>query len=271
MIPLYKAMIRPILEYANPVWHPTLRKHINFIEGVQRRFTEKIIGCSSLNYEERLKELNLPSLEYSRVIGDLTEVYKILHHWYDRCTTQSLLTLSQEELTRRHEYKLTKKFTNTRLYQPFFTNRIINRWNKLPTEAVSASTPNTFKNHIDEHFKKLIYNTELTEEHMWLQSIYYSSEWKLKPNVHWENTVSDHLEGKRLLAYNASCCYVMLWASRSFKSVYDGMRATQTRPRFILSSERVGAGRDSSRTQNLVFTGRRSTNWAIPAILSYTH
>ena len=80
MIPLYKAMIRPRLEYANPVWHPTLRKHINFIEGVQRRFTEKIIGCSSLNYEERLKELNLPSLEYSRVRGDLTEVYKILHH-----------------------------------------------------------------------------------------------------------------------------------------------------------------------------------------------
>ena len=146
MIPLYKALIRPILEYANPVWHPTLRKHINLIEGVQRRFTKKIIGCSSLDYEERLKELNLPSLEYRRVRGDLIEVYKILHHLYDPCTTQSLLTLSQQEITRRHEYKLTKKFTNTRLYQSFFTNRIINRWNKLPAEAVSASKLNAFKN-----------------------------------------------------------------------------------------------------------------------------
>ena len=164
MIPLYKALVRPILEYANPVWHPILKKHINLIEGVQRRFTKKIIGCSDLTYEDRLASLSLPSLEYRRMRGDLIEVYKIVHQLYDPCTTQSLLTFSNNEITRGHDYKLTKISTNTRLFQSFFTNRIINRWNKLPSEAVCASSLNAFKNQIDKLFKDQIYSTELSDE-----------------------------------------------------------------------------------------------------------
>ena len=32
MIPIYKALIRPIIEYANPVWNPYTRKYIDLIE-----------------------------------------------------------------------------------------------------------------------------------------------------------------------------------------------------------------------------------------------
>ena len=164
MIPLYKALIRPILEYGNPVWHPSLKKHISLIEGVQTRFTKKIIGQSDFSYEERLENLKLPSLEYRRLRGDMIEVYKILHQIYDPCTTKPLLTqVSQGEITRGHEYKLTIFFTKTRLYQTFFTNRIINCWNKLPSEIVSASSLNAFKNQIDKHLRKHMYSIELMD------------------------------------------------------------------------------------------------------------
>ena len=61
MVPLFKSLVRPVLEYANPVWHPYLKKYIKLIEGVQRRFTKKINGAANLTYENRLRWLKLPS------------------------------------------------------------------------------------------------------------------------------------------------------------------------------------------------------------------
>ena len=130
---------------------------------MQRRFTKRVIGLSNLDYEERLRKIKLPSLEYRRLRGDMIEVYKIVHKIYDPCTTQTLLTPSGEDITRGHKYKLTKTFTNMRSYQKFFTSRVTNEWNKLPPEAVSASSLNAFKHLLDNHMEKHWYSTELSE------------------------------------------------------------------------------------------------------------
>ena len=74
---LYKSLLRPHLEYTNPVWAPYLHKHINSLENVQRRVTRQIPGLSGMMYEERLRKLGLPTLAYPRLRGDLIEVYKI--------------------------------------------------------------------------------------------------------------------------------------------------------------------------------------------------
>ena len=71
MIPLFKSLVRPTLEYANVVWFPSKRKDINTLEDVQRRFTKRIVGMNELSYEDRLKKMNLPSLEYRRIRGDM--------------------------------------------------------------------------------------------------------------------------------------------------------------------------------------------------------
>jgi len=47
------------LEYGSVVWSPWKKKYVNNIEQVQRRFTKLIYGMMGLNYEQRLKELNL--------------------------------------------------------------------------------------------------------------------------------------------------------------------------------------------------------------------
>ena len=73
MVPLFKSLVRPILEYANSVWSNNLRKNIDSIERVQRFFTKLILEVRELSYEERLIYLKLPSLEFRIFRGDLIE------------------------------------------------------------------------------------------------------------------------------------------------------------------------------------------------------
>ena len=161
MVPLFKALVRPHLEYANAVWAPYKRKDIDKLEKVQRQFTKRIKGLSEYDYETRLRILKLPSLEFRRVRGDLIEVFKITHNIYDPLTTHSLLQLSTNNKTKGHSYKLHKKRFNTKKYQHFFTNRVTNLWNKLPEDTVSADNINTFKNRVDVFLKKYIHKINL--------------------------------------------------------------------------------------------------------------
>ena len=163
MIPLFKSLVRPILEYANVVWSPHLRKHIDNIESVQRNFTKRIIGMKDLDYHERLKILKIPSLEFRRFRGDLIEMYKICHKLYDPITTNELFEfVSDKSATRGHNFKVKKHHVKTNSFHNFFTNRIVNPWNNLPSEIVNAATMNTFKNKVDSYYKSIIFTTNLT-------------------------------------------------------------------------------------------------------------
>ena len=79
MITLYKSLIRSHLEYCCPLWHPSKIADIELLEGVQREFTRKIKGFQALNYRERLKALNLCSLQRRREKYTLICMWKILH------------------------------------------------------------------------------------------------------------------------------------------------------------------------------------------------
>ena len=164
MIPLYKSLVRSVIEYANTVWNPYHKKYINLIESIQRNFTRIIRGTRSMGYEKRLKYLKLPSLEYRRLRGDLIECYKIIHHKYDPHTTDKLLTLTSSCITRSNSLKLTKLRFNGDQFKNFFINRVINLWNKLPHYVVNASSLNNFKNSIDRILKPFIYSININTD-----------------------------------------------------------------------------------------------------------
>ena len=76
---LYKAVVRPHLKYSNSVWCPFKKGDIENIEKVQKL----IISLKKLPYPERLRQLKLPTLKYRRLRGDMIEVFKIIHNYYD--------------------------------------------------------------------------------------------------------------------------------------------------------------------------------------------
>ena len=149
---LYKSLVRPHLEYANQVWHPHLRKHINSVENVQRRATRLIPGYSKLSYEERLCKLNLPSLAYRQTWGDMIEAYKIATNKYDPDVSQNLLRFNPR-ISRSHQFKLQKTYSRTNLRKHSFFNRIVETWNSLPESVITARTLHSFEHRLDHHWR----------------------------------------------------------------------------------------------------------------------
>ena len=150
---LYKSLVRSHLEYGQSVWSPYLLKHIDLIEGVQRRATKLIHNLKNLPYSERLKRLNLPTLVYRRARGDMIETYKIMHGVYDEVCCPGLQRVLYSS-TRGHNFKLYKKFSRRNIRKHFFTLRIVDTWNSLPEDVVNAPSVNSFKNRLDRFWKE---------------------------------------------------------------------------------------------------------------------
>jgi len=147
---LFKALVRPHLEYGAPVWSPTLKKDVDRLERVQRRATKMVPELRRLPYSERLKRLKLPSLAFRRLRGDMIETFKILNHYYD-IDHNIFFTLS-ELRTRNNSLKIFTPRVRKNIRLNSFSYRVIKPWNSLPQSIVTSTSLNSFKNRLDDHW-----------------------------------------------------------------------------------------------------------------------
>ena len=162
---LYEALVRPHLEYANPVWSPSLKKNIIAIENVQRRATKSIASLRDLSYEERLRSLKLPTLIYRRLRDDMIETYKTTSEKYDK-EIQNIFPMYTDHVKRSgnrgHSKKIFKQRAKRNFRKNFFTNRVIDFWNLLPESVISAPSVKSFERRLDKHWSRqpIVYNFE---------------------------------------------------------------------------------------------------------------
>ena len=105
---LYKAMVRPHLEYGNAIWGPFSQGDKKSVESVQRRATKLIHGFNDKSYEDRIKQLKLPSLGYRRKRGDMIWMFKIMNGLV-RVDASKLFVQARLSHTRGHPQKVFKK------------------------------------------------------------------------------------------------------------------------------------------------------------------
>ena len=157
---LYKALVRPHLEYGNVIWRPFFRGDTIAIEKVQRTASKLVPLLKYFTYEERLRAQDIKSLAHRRRRGDIIYTYKILTGKMN-INKGDFFKISQLT-TRGHHYKIYKEHGTKLPRINSFSNRIINDWNRLTPEIVSATSTNSFKNKLDNKWKERMYDSPFT-------------------------------------------------------------------------------------------------------------
>ena len=125
IVPLYKAIVRPHLEYCIQAWRPYRKKDMDMLECIQRRATKLIPELRDLSYEERLTECGLTTLQARTLRGDQIEVFKILNR-YENIDRDMFFSLKKNSRTRGHEVKLVKDQCILDIRKYSFSQRTVN-------------------------------------------------------------------------------------------------------------------------------------------------
>ena len=156
--PIFKTVVRPLLETNAQASQPILARDIKLLENVQRRATKKVRGLSNLDYSARLQTLGLFSLEYRRCRGDMILTHKILHSPHHPCA--NLLHPLGTDNLRGHSLRLSHLRSKTKIRYYSFSVRVPRTWNRLPPEVVTATTTNDFKRKYDAFNADRVYSSD---------------------------------------------------------------------------------------------------------------
>ncbi|CAL4119814.1 unnamed protein product [Meganyctiphanes norvegica] len=157
MMRMFNSYIKSKLEYCSLVWAPWHQNEINKLERIQKFFTSKIYGLDQLDYHQRLKKLNLYSLERRR------ERYLIINAWQQiEGLTENVLGLKARRLGRSRRIVSSKipigingkriKERDRTLIHNSTARKSERLFNVLPQSIrnKTKTTTETFKRHLDK-------------------------------------------------------------------------------------------------------------------------
>ena len=149
-IKLYKLYVRPHLEFAAAAWNPWTQADKEILERVQRRALGMVSGMGQMDYEERLQTLGMTTLEKRREELDMVEMFKIMtgisnvdyKAWFTK-----VADADRGRTTRLAVDPLNVRVPAARLElrKNFFSVRVCEKWNILPSEVKKAQNASRFK------------------------------------------------------------------------------------------------------------------------------
>jgi hypothetical protein len=156
LIKLFTTYVRPILESNTSVWSPFDKGNIKRIESIQQSYTRMAFrrcGISFTSYGDRLRKVNLKSLEERRLVFDLVLVYKIVYGLSDLNFTDYFISNNSNYSLRRHplQIKCIKNNSNQQWQNSFFY-RVVKIWNSLPEDVVRTESISSFKSKLTTVF-----------------------------------------------------------------------------------------------------------------------
>jgi hypothetical protein len=150
---LFKAYVRPILEYSSIVWNPYTNRCTDKIERVHRHMCRMIPSIRHLSYRDQLNCLGLYSLQLRRQRYQLISMFKFYHQLTD-VDFDLFFTVKTDNRTRGHKLSIIPKFAKYNYRLNFFTNSSVHLWNQLTDEDIDAPTLAQFKKRLDNFFRK---------------------------------------------------------------------------------------------------------------------
>ena len=147
----YTALVRPILEYAAPVWAPHEQKHIDALEKVQRRAARWVSGARwdkqhnswSTSYSDSCHNLQWLTLHQRRLFLCHCQTFKIIRGM--DCIKFTDYFTPKSRLLRSHPYSLSIPQSRINAFRfSYFVNAPFT-WNELPPNLIQSSSLSTFK------------------------------------------------------------------------------------------------------------------------------
>ncbi len=133
---------------------PTLRADINHLERAQRLATRLVRGHRHVPYEERLRQLNLFSLERRRLRADLILAFKIFKNEVDLDPCEFFLRSPRARL-RGHTYRILQGPSRLRPRSGAFSVWVVIYWNRLAAHLVLSPSVSIFKKHFYRQWSEI--------------------------------------------------------------------------------------------------------------------
>ena len=151
MMTLFKSLVLSRLDYASQLWSPHLLKSIYLIEKVQRSFTKHITGIKNKPYDERLKLLNLYSVQRRRDRYQIIYLWKIIEGLVPNLSTPITCTFSERRGRSCVVSHVNMGRLGTLSYNSFRW-RSIRMFNKLPKYVRIVSSCSQ----LDKHLRTIV-------------------------------------------------------------------------------------------------------------------
>lgn len=153
MMTLYKSMIRSIVDYCCPLWHPTKIGMTKKIEALQRTFTARINVCQDKDYWERLSLLNLMSLQRRRERYIIITIWKVLNGYHPNNMNIKFIDSKRNGIIAKLP-PLSKicKVKHQSMYDSSFAVLGPKLWNLIPANLTTLADLQKFKIKLHDDF-----------------------------------------------------------------------------------------------------------------------